>query len=181
MKADKSIHWWSSPRTLLRAILMLDDTAHSIALGTAVGMFIGMTPTVGIQMILVVVFSFVVSPFFRFNRTAALITVYISNPITVAPIYWFNYKVGTLIFEGHAAYDVFARAVRFDSFAEWWQAIQVLFGEIGPPLIFGSLVVAIVSSALTYPAMRWLMGDVGSGNRPAQSDPKQEPVASGVE
>ena len=81
MSDSRPLRWWSDPRSLLRHILMLDDTPHSIALGTAIGMFIGMTPTVGIQMILVIVFAFLVKPLFTFNRIAALITVYISNPL----------------------------------------------------------------------------------------------------
>ena len=52
----KQFHWWSDPRKLLRHILLLDDSAHSIALGTAVGMTIGLTPTVGVQMILVMLY-----------------------------------------------------------------------------------------------------------------------------
>ena len=41
MAADNRLHWWTSPRTLLRYILMLDDTPHSIALGTAIGLAAG--------------------------------------------------------------------------------------------------------------------------------------------
>ena len=88
-----------TPRSLLRKILLLDDTAHSIALGTAIGMFIGMTPTVGIQMILVLCLAFATRPLFHFNKVAALLTVYISNPFTVLPIYWFNYSIGTYFVE----------------------------------------------------------------------------------
>ena len=33
---------------------------------------------------------------FHFNRMAAIIGVYISNPVTMIPIYWFLYKVGTI-------------------------------------------------------------------------------------
>ena len=91
---------WYSPRYLLRAILMLDGSPHSIALGTAIGMFIALTPTVGIQMLIVIGFAFLVRPLFRFNKMAALMTVYISNPLTVVPLYWFNYKVGTIFLEG---------------------------------------------------------------------------------
>ena len=96
------------PREFLRTILMLDDTPHSIALGTAIGMFIGMTPTVGIQMGLVLIFAFLVRPLFSFNKVAAVLTVYISNPFTVAPIYWGCYKLGTVFVEGNVTYEDFA-------------------------------------------------------------------------
>lgn len=153
IKTTRQLKWYSSPRQLLRSILMLDDTAHSIALGTTVGMFIGMTPTVGVQMILVMLFAYAVSPLFRFNRVAALITVYISNPLTVVPIYWFCYKVGALFFGGSRTANDFKRILEYNSFSEWWRTIVELFVNIGKPLVVGSLLVAALLSAITYPVM----------------------------
>ena len=157
MKQDKTLHWWSSPRKLLRAILMLDDSAHSIALGTAVGMFIGMTPTVGIQMILVMIFAFLMRPIFGFNRMAALIGVYISNPLTLVLIYWLDYKVGTLFIPGNVSREDFARILHYDGFEGWWTALTELFLVVGAPLVVGSLLLATVSSIVTYPTLRWLL------------------------
>ena len=54
--------------SMFRAIVMLDDTPHSIALGTAIGLFIAWTPTVGIHMILVVALALL----FRANKVAGL-------------------------------------------------------------------------------------------------------------
>lgn len=156
------LHWWSSPRKLLRTILMLDDTPHSIALGTSIGMFIGMTPTVGIQMILVLITAFLTRPCLRFNQVAAIVTVYISNPLTSVPIYWFNYKVGTLFIEGDLPPDAFSQILKYKGFNQWWDAVVTLFVEIGAPLIVGSLVVASICGVLTYPAMRWLLKRVSS-------------------
>jgi len=153
IKQTRQLKWYSSPRQLLRSILMLDDTAHSIALGTAVGMFIGMTPTVGLQMILVMLFSYAVSPLFRFNRMAALITVYISNPLTTVPIYWFCYQVGALFVGGSLKQGDFSSILSYNSFEEWWGTIVDLFVNIGEPLILGSLLVATLFSAITYPVM----------------------------
>ena len=161
MTNEKPLKWWSSPRTLLRHILMLDDAPHSIALGTAIGMFIGMTPTVGIQMILVIVVAFLTQSLFRFNRVAALITVYISNPLTVAPIYFFHYIVGTLFVGGNITWNEFSEKLRSNSdlgwWQEWWEKINWLFVEVGAPLILGSLVVATVLGIATYPVMRRLL------------------------
>lgn len=168
MAHSPAIKWWSSPRQLLRTILMLDDTPHSIALGTAIGMFLGLTPTVGIQMILVILVSLAIGRFVPFNRIAALATVYISNPITTVPIYWFNYKVGTFFVAGDLVWDDFARVLEYRSFAEWWETIGNLFVEIGAPLIVGSLVVAAVGSVLTYPFMLWLIRTVRREGEPEE-------------
>ncbi|GAB4150334.1 MAG: hypothetical protein Tsb009_25130 [Planctomycetaceae bacterium] len=157
MAEKSSLKWWSSPRALIRHILCLDDTHHSIAMGTTVGMFIGMTPTVGIQMIIVIFVALLTKRFFEFNRVAALITVYISNPVTMIPIYYLDYKVGTLFFGGDVSREEFAAILEYNSFAEWWTTIVDLFVGIGVPLIVGSLVVATICASLTYPAMRWLL------------------------
>ena len=50
---SKRFEWLQSPRALLNTILRLDDTPQSIALGTAIGMFVGLTPMVGLQMAIV--------------------------------------------------------------------------------------------------------------------------------
>ena len=180
MSDRKRPKWYSSPRTLLRQILMLDDTAHSIALGTAIGMFIGMTPTVGIQMIVVVIFAFLIKPLFSFNRVAALITVYISNPLTTIPIYWFNYKVGTLFIDEKVPTDSFLSQLKQSLNSGSWDALQFLFVEIGWPLIFGSLIVATVLGVATYPFMRWVLRAFG-GEDTAKLEPDEEQVPSTVE
>jgi uncharacterized protein len=146
-----------TPRALLRKILMLDDTPHSVALGTTIGMFVGMTPTVGTQMIIVLCIAFLVRPLFRFNKIAAVLTVYVTNPLTIIPIYWFNYKVGTWFIPSTVTYDDFVAIVRFDSHDDWSERALSLFTELGAPLLVGCLLVAIVSSVLTYPTMRWLL------------------------
>lgn len=149
-----------SPRNLLRKILMLDDTAHSIALGTAIGMFIGMTPTVGIQMILVLCLAVLTRPLFHFNKVAALLTVYISNPFTVLPIYWFNYSIGTYFVDATVTYDDFARTLEYEGFSQWWDTVVGLFVRVGAPLFLGSLVVATLTSLPTYPLILWLVRKV---------------------
>lgn len=172
MTDSTHLRWWSSPRTLLRHILMLDDTPHSVALGTAIGMFIAMTPTVGIQMILVIVFGFLTARLFRFNRVAALIAVYVSNPATIVPIYYLDYKVGTLFVEGNYTRGDFVRILEYHSFSEWKETMVSLLFDVGTPLVLGSLLVAAVCAAMTYPAILMLIKSAGRAAplRPAAPD-----------
>lgn len=159
--------WTLNPRVLLRSILMLDDSAHSIALGTAIGMFIALTPTVGIQMLMVVCLAFVTRPLFRFNQIASLITVYISNPLTVVPIYWFDYKIGTYFVGGSLTQKDFARILEFEGFSGWWETVTQLLLEVGSPLIIGSLIVGSFFGLITYPIMLRLLTHF---RRPHSSD-----------
>ena len=157
--------WWKSPRMLLRTILQLDDTPHSIALGTAIGMWLGMTPTVGIQMGLVMLFAFLSRPLFRFNVMAAIVTVYVSNPITMVPIYWFNYKVGTLFIKGMVSKEHFSGVMKSDQIRDSWTAVLTLIKDLGWPLVLGSLIVATICSLMTYPSMLALIFWVRRSNR----------------
>jgi uncharacterized protein len=151
-----------NPQTWLRALLQLDDTDHSIALGTAVGMTIGLTPTVGIQMIIVMIVSLLTRKLFRFNIMAALIAVYISNPLTMIPLYWMLYLVGTHFVAGDVTHQQFAAIFTYKGFAEWWVTIQELVFVIGKPLLIGTAIVATIGGLATYPLMRtflrWFKG-----------------------
>ncbi len=157
---------WSSPRTVLRSVLALDDTSHSIALGAAVGMLVGMTPTVGLQTVVVMAIAVSTHRLFYFNRAAALLMIYISNPLTVVPIYYGLYWVGTLFLPGTATVQQFRDILSFEGFAGWWQAVQQLAFHVGLPLCLGTAIVAPLSGLLAYPAtlamIRWFRGS-GSG------------------
>ncbi|MCA9069683.1 MAG: DUF2062 domain-containing protein [Planctomycetaceae bacterium] len=160
--------WWNwlrqSPRTILRQIVFINDTHHSKSLGAALGVFIAMTPTVGIQSLIVILVAAITYPFFYFNRTTAFASIYISNPITMVPIYWVNYKVGTWFVKGTMDRSEFAKILEYESFTEWWQTILQLFIKVGTPLMIGSFIVSTLCGVATYFLVRrllcWLTPDV---------------------
>ncbi|MEZ4524390.1 MAG: DUF2062 domain-containing protein [Desulfobacterales bacterium] len=63
---------------------------REIALGFALGLFIGMSPTMGIQMFIAVFFAAVL----KWSKIAAAAGVWISNPFTAPFLYWFTYYIG---------------------------------------------------------------------------------------
>lgn len=164
------------PRNWLRSLLLLDDTEHAIALGTAIGIFVGMTPTVGLQMITVMILSACTRRLFRFNVMAALMSVYVSNPITIVPMYYGLYKVGTLFVGGEVSREQFAATLEFNGFSEWWDTVVELCLDLGEPLLVGTAVVAIPCGLLTYPMMRWLLAWFRKVPEPAreESNPEEE-------
>ena len=72
---------------VIHKILHIDDTPHRLALGVALGVFIGWTPTIGFQSALVILMALI----FKANKVVGLPFVWISNPFTLIPIYWPNY------------------------------------------------------------------------------------------
>ncbi len=83
-------------RPVFRWVLKLRSSSYAIAGGLGLGMFLAFTPTVGIQIILAVVLATLLNV----NRPAAMIPVWITNPVTVAPIYTFNYWLGLKFVDG---------------------------------------------------------------------------------
>lgn len=77
-------------RLVVHHILHIDDTPHRLALGVALGVFLAWTPTIGLQMLLVVMLA----PALRANVVVGIPVVWISNPVTMGPIYLWNYWVG---------------------------------------------------------------------------------------
>ena len=132
-----------SIRKILRDITGLDDPPHKIAMGLALGIFVGFIPIMGIQMAVVLPFALL----FRGNKTAAVAGVWVTNPITVIPIYYLNYKVGELF--------VSYPPLTWASFEDLFSNITMTkFLDLGAttlvPLFVGGLVLATIAAIPTY-------------------------------
>jgi len=119
-----------------------------IARGMALGLFVGMTPTFGVQMILALFFAFLL----RQNKIAALIGVWNTNPVTAPFIYGVEYELGRALL-GLPRPDA---SIEFS-----FEAMRELGWLLASPLCLGSLVlgipIALVGYALTLhfvPVMR---------------------------
>lgn len=136
---------------LYHRLVRLDDTPRSIAMGTAVGCFIGMTPTYGVQMIL----TLFINTFLRVNRVAGVVACHITNPITALPAYWLDYKVGATILGQESItredFGAVLSGVASAPFLEGLRGILSLGGEILGPLVLGSVVLGTVVGATSYP------------------------------
>ncbi|MDT8447897.1 MAG: DUF2062 domain-containing protein [bacterium] len=150
---------------IIKPILESHAPIPEAALGAAVGMFLGMTPTVGIQMSLVfgswLVFKYLLRR--KFDLVISTAMVWLSNPVTMGPLYygflvtgnWFFAVVGAN--EGVMSYQEFTKrleeithaqgASSWDMFKE---GIGFLILDLGYPMVIGSLFWAIPLSILAY-------------------------------
>lgn len=149
--------FFQNPRTLIRSVLQLDDSAHAVALGAAIGIFVGLTPTVGAQMVIVLILSAVCGRFLNFNKLAAVMAVYVTNPLTLVPIYYFEYNLGSRFVDGQVTRTQFAEILKYEGWDGWWITVSSLLVEVGLPLLIGSLIVATIAGLATYPLMRMLV------------------------
>jgi uncharacterized protein (DUF2062 family) len=70
--------------------LKIRGQPREIALGLALGLFIGMTPTMGFQIVIAIFFAALL----KWNKISAAIGVWITNPFTAPFIYGMTYIVG---------------------------------------------------------------------------------------
>lgn len=73
--------------------LKIRGTPREIALGFALGLFVGMSPTLGFQMAIAVFLA----ALFQWNKISAAVGVWISNPVTVPVIYPVTYLLGAKV------------------------------------------------------------------------------------
>ncbi len=158
--------WQRLKDFIVHKVLRLDDTPHRIALGVAIGFFVTWTPTIGIQMILVVALATLL----RANRRVGVPFVWISNPFTIWLVYGPGYLIGSRLLGGQYTWSAFTGAVAkaieaqsklrtpeglVDYITYWGQVIrqwvQALW-PIFPPLWLGSIIVALVMGFITYMA-----------------------------
>lgn len=136
-------------------LMMLNDTPHSIAMGVAVGFFVGVTPTMGVQMLIVAL----ISMFVRLNRTAGCTLVWLTNPLTMLPVCFANYMVGTWLLRIQPRGRTFfvSEIQRAYAYEQWYERLWLMlkaFGRLSVdlawPLWLGSVVVGIAGAVPLY-------------------------------
>lgn len=153
-----ALRWW-------RRIISLDDTPESISVSVAIGVFIAWTPTIGLQMII----SFFLCWIARVNRVAGPLMAWITNPLTIVPIFYVNYVVGRAVLPGKGLHgDAYERiSTAFDTLIEvglWdylsfnteklgvaFDAFWAIGAEILVPMVVGSILLGLVLGAASYP------------------------------
>lgn len=143
---------------LVRPIFTINDTPHAIALGVSLGVFLGLTPTVGFQIILVLAIGTLI----RANRIIGVLLTWISNPITFLPMYYAYYWFGgKLMGLDLWTFNTFSRKVdgimTVKDDAGYFGIFEQLMHDIGLPLFLGSLIIASVISLPLYPWVRFVL------------------------
>jgi len=112
-----------------------------ITRGILIGLFWGFIP-MPMQMLGVMA----TTPFFKFNVPVAIAMVWLSNPITMPPMYYMEYLTGNFILGREGLANV-------ELTLEWFtQNMDKIF----VPLYVGTAFYSIVVSFLVYLAINWL-------------------------
>ena len=146
-------------------ILHIDDTPHRIALGVAIGLFVALTPTISLQMIIAVG----VAAILRANKAVVIPLVWITNPLTAVPIFYANYRIGAAILNGEGNFqdaegliaillkDAHGSAGILGRFLEleFWKHVLDTVAHLGTELWVGSIIVGAVLGTAGYAATKW--------------------------
>lgn len=156
--------WSRLVHFLYSHVLHADDTPHRIALGAAIGMFVAITPTPGIQMAL----TLALATLLRANKVVGLPLVWLSNPVTAIPILLPCWHVGRAVTASSARDGQAVARVLQESFTfgergivahlfekEFWLGLARFMVEFGLELWVGCLIVGAAVGLLTYFVTRW--------------------------
>lgn len=141
---------------LIEPVLRAQGTPESIARGGSIGVWVALTPTVGIQMLLVAGLAVPL----RANLPVAMAMVWITNPVTVIPIYFSFYWLGTLLMglpnQGYRAVATILRdSIHMVESQGLLMAVEKLGREVLVPMTLGSLVIASLVAVPTYHGLLW--------------------------
>ena len=113
---------------------------HSVAWGVSVGLFMAFVP-VPFQMVLAVAAGVLVGA----NLPVAVAFVWVSNPITMAPMFYASYRFGAWIL------DVTPRPIKFEMSIDW---LLTRLGDIWEPFLLGCFVLGLLTALIGYVTVR---------------------------
>ncbi len=142
-------------RRLYERFIRIRGEPREVALGFALGIFVGMTPTVGVQTPIAIFLAALC----KWSKLAAAIGVWISNPVTVPLIYSITYITGAKVLSLEPVFNT--------PLSPSWSTLKTMFQKA--PRAFGAMTVggvilgiplAIASYYLSYAAVQKYRKDV---------------------
>ncbi len=115
---------------------------HSVSKAFLVGLFCASIP-MPFQMALAAVIALRVNC----NMPISVALVWITNPLTMPPIFYFNYLVGAFILQKDKVYQEFTLS---------WEWLSRELVDLAVPLYLGSVVVGLVTGGISYIVIKML-------------------------
>jgi len=109
---------------------------HSVGRAFAIGLFCAWLP-IPLQTVLAAFLAI----YFRAHLPLSVALVFVTNPVTIPPMFYFAYRLGSFLL------GVDVESVSMDMS---WQWFATTFSVIWRPILFGSLILGIISSMAGY-------------------------------
>ena len=124
-------------REFVERVKKLEGDPHYIAMGMAIGVFVGITPTMPFHTVIAVALAFIL----RGSKAAAAIGVWFGNPISAPFFYLGSYKIGMFIFGHSAPFDV-----KYESVLE----LLKLGVDVTVAMVAGGIILGILPGFASY-------------------------------
>lgn len=136
------MQWWESFKRALKynylRIMRLKASTHAIALGLALGIFVGFLPIIPFQTVVALAFAFV----FRASKIPAAVGTWVSNPVNLIPFYTMLYYVGRWLLPMEAPNLDFHHLELKSMIEQGWGLVVVMFA--------GGVLLGIPGACITY-------------------------------
>lgn len=150
---------------IAQRVLHTSDTPHQVALGVGAATFVAMLPIPGLQTVVAIA----AAALLRANKAVCVPVVWLTNPVTMGPIYASCYALGRFILRGgppaaDAAPDVeHVVSLHLGGHPGWghvleigfWRDLSGVLLDFGADLWVGCLAVGVVSAVASYVLARW--------------------------
>lgn len=123
----------------------------SAAMGAAIGMFVMLTPTIGIQTPIAIALCVPLGG----NIPLSLVAVFISNPLTMVPVFGFNLYLGCRML-GIPFPKLYGKGSLTEAHPDFVELTGVLLRDYSWPMWLGSLVVATIAATMSYAIIYYL-------------------------
>ena len=124
-------------RSFVERIKKLQGDPGYIAMGMAIGVFVGVTPTIPFHTVIAVALAFVL----KGSKPAAAIGVWFANPLTIPIFYIGSFKLGTLVLNKPIPFDV-----KFESIKE----LMTLGLDVTIAMVVGGAILGIIPAIAAY-------------------------------
>ncbi len=149
-------------------VLHADDSAHRLALGAALGLFVAWTPFFGLHIFIVLALAVVL----RANKFLALICIWVCNAFTIIAIYYPSYLLGQTVlalfrpkpyFSPERIAELFDESLSLNQIytnfftSQFWEQLGLFIIQIGLELLIGGLIIGSVVATIAYFTIRRLI------------------------
>ena len=124
-------------REFVERVKTLQGDPHYIAMGMAIGVFIGITPTIPFHTVIAIALAFI----FRGSKAAAALGVWFCNPVTAPFFYLGSYKVGMFILGNPVPFNI-----KYESILE----LVKLGTDVTIAMIMGGVILGILPGIVAY-------------------------------
>jgi uncharacterized protein len=128
------LYWW---REFVRKLQELRGRPRELSLGLAIGVFVGITPTIPLHTVLAVVLAVAL----RGSKLAAALGVWVANPLTIPVFYYGSYRLGTFVL----GMPELALPSQYSVFS-----LMQLGGNVTVAMLHGGVLLGILPAVLAY-------------------------------